>query len=82
MSDSEWFQEVLVTPEVREVNIRIGVVPSQDHVQVLAEMKDPMNGVLLAQWSRPHAPMRDVERAIADATARAVAWIEDASEPF
>lgn len=81
MSD-DWYQQALVSPEVLEVNIRVGLIPSQDHVQVLAEMKDPTTGVLLAQWSRHHVTMRDVTNAIVDAMAQANGWIEAACEPF
>lgn len=79
---TNWYQQALTSPEVLEVNIRVGLIPTQDHAQVLAEMKDPTTGVLVAQWSTPHAAMRDVEQLLADATRRALAWIDDACEPF
>lgn len=79
---SEWYQQALTSPAVLEVNIRVGLIPSQDHLQVLVEMSDPTTSVLLAQWSRPHSTMRDAERAIDDAMAKAIRWIEDACDPF
>lgn len=82
MSDQEWYQQALTAPEVLEVNIRVGLIPSQDHVQVLAEMKDPTTGILIAQWSNPHATMHRLPRVLDDARRRVDAWIGDAAEPF
>lgn len=79
---NEWYQQALTSPTVLEVNIRIGVIPDQDHAQVLAEMKDPTTGVLLAQWSTPHSSMRDVWRGIERAMEKATEWLADAAEPF
>lgn len=79
---SDWYQQRLTPPEVLEVNIRVGLIPSQDHAQVLAEMKDPTTGVLLAQWSSPHVSVRDVWTTIDIATSKADVWIADACEPF
>lgn len=81
MSD-EWYQQTLTSPEVLEVNIRVGVIPSVDHVQVLAEMKDPRTGVLLAQWSSPHGTMHGLSRLLDNARGRVDAWLADAVEPF
>lgn len=78
----EWYQQALTPPEVIEVNIRIGVIAQQDHAQVLAEAKDPMTGVLIAQWSRPHTTMHGLGRAIDAAVARAIDWIGEEVEPF
>lgn len=82
MTDSEWYQQALVSPTVLEVNIRVGVIAEQDHVQVLAEMKDPTTGVLLAQWARHHVTMHGLAQALVDAMAHANGWIAAAVEPF
>lgn len=79
---SEWYQQALTPPVVVECNIRIGIIPSEDHVQVLAELKDPTNGVMLAQWSRPHATMRTLDEAIADAARHALVMCREAIGPF
>lgn len=78
----EWYQQALTPPEVLEVNIRVGVIPETDHCQVLAEMKDPRTGVLLAQWSCPHATMHRLPRVLDDARRHLDAWLGDACEPF
>lgn len=77
-----WYQQTLTTPTVLEVNIRLGVIPEQDHAQVMAEIVDPTTGVLLGQWSTHHAAMRDVPRLLVDAMDRATRWLDDAIEPF
>lgn len=82
MTDSTWYQQAMVSPEVLEVNIRIGVIPTQDHAQVLVEMKDPTTGVLLGQWSRHHVTMHGLTAALVDAMAQANGWLEASVEPF
>lgn len=79
---SDWYQQALTPPLVIECNIRIGVLPSEDHVQVLAECKDPTNGVMLAQWSRPHVGLRSLDDAIADAARHALAQLRELVGPF
>lgn len=78
----EWYQQALTPPSVYECNIRIGVVPETDHVQVLVELKDPTTGVLLAQASRPHASMRALAHELAWCTAKAAELLEDEIPPF
>lgn len=79
---SQWYQQALTPPVVIECNIRIGMIPSDDHVQVLTEVKDPTTGVLLAQWSRPHCGLRSLDEAIADAARHALAQCREAVGPF
>ena len=79
---TNWYQQALTPPDVLEINLRVGVIPSQDHVQVLAEMKDPTTGVLVAQWSMPHTTMRGVVDVLDHARRRIDAWLADAVEPF
>lgn len=78
----EWYQQALTPPDVLEVNLRVGLIPSQDHLQVLAEMKDPTTGVLVAQWSMPHTTMRELPRALERAVEKIDGWLADACEPF
>lgn len=82
MTDDTWYQQALTPPTVLEVNIRIGVIKEQDHAQVLAEIKDPMSGILIGQWSRPHTSMHGLGRAIDTAVAKAIGWIDAEVEPF
>lgn len=78
----DWYQQALTPPEVLELNIRIGVIPAQDHIQVLVELKDPMTGVLTGQWSLPHTAMRGQADAIEWALVKARAALADHTEPF
>lgn len=78
----EWYQQALTPAEVLELNVRIGVIPSQDHVQVLVELKDPMTGVMIGQWSRPHATLREQGDVIEWALVKARAALADHTEPF
>lgn len=77
-----WYQQALTPAEVLELNIRIGVIPSQDHVQVLVELKEPTTGVLVGQWSRPHATLREQADVIDWALVKARAALADHTEPF
>jgi hypothetical protein len=79
---SDWYQQHLTPPDVLELNIRIGVVPSADHVQVLVELKDPTNGILIGQWSRPHTTMTNLRTTIAWGAATAIEHLEASVEPF
>ncbi len=79
---SDWYQQALTPAEVLELNIRIGVIPSQDHLQVLVELKDPRTGILIGQWSRPHIAMREQGDAIEWALVKARAALADHTEPF
>jgi hypothetical protein len=82
MGTNEWYQQSLTPPDVVEVNIRIGVVPSADHAQVLAEAKDPTTNIQIAMWSSPHITMHGLGRAVDTAVAKALAWIGEEVEPF
>jgi hypothetical protein len=79
---SNWYQQALTPPDVLELNIRIGVIPSEDHLQALVELKDPTTGVLLGQWSRPHATMREQGDVIGWALQQALLALGDHTEPF
>ena len=77
-----WYQQALIPPEVLEINVRVGCIPSQDHIQVLVELKEPTTGILLGQWSRPHATLREQVDVIGWAMAKARAALADHTEPF
>lgn len=79
---TSWYQQALTPPVVLECNIRIGIIPTEDHVQVQAEVKDPTTGVQLAQWSRPHCGLRNLDEAIADAARHALAQLRELVSPF
>jgi hypothetical protein len=50
---SDWYQQSLLTVEVVEARIRLGIIPERSHAQVMVEVLDPTTGILIAQWSRP-----------------------------
>lgn len=79
---TEWYQSALTPPEVLEVNLRIGVIPSTDHVQVLVELKDPMTGILIAQRSTHHTDLRRMSGVVHAYMDTALGWLYDSSEPF
>lgn len=79
---TDWYQQHLTPPDVLELHIRIGVVPSADHVQVLVELKDPTTGILTGQWSLPHTSVREQGDAIEWALVKARAALADHTEPF
>lgn len=81
MSQS-WYQQALTPSEVYEANIRLGLIPSQDHAQVMFEMKDPMTGILIAQWSKPHVGLAGWMALLEQATAHASGVIGRTIEPF
>lgn len=77
-----WYQQALTPPTVLEINLRVGVIKETDHVQVLAEIKDPTTGVLIGQWSRPHTGLHGLGRALDAGVAKIIEWIDDEVEPF
>lgn len=79
---NDWYQQVLTPPVVVEVNVRIGVIPSEDHAQALVEVKDPTTGVLLGQWSAPHSRLRDMQTLVDWMCAKTLGALEEFCEPF
>jgi hypothetical protein len=79
---TDWYQQQLTPATVLECNIRVGVIPEQDHVQVLVELKDPVTGIQLGMWTKPHGGMCSLRTRIAWACAQAIEVVERASEPF
>lgn len=80
-----WIQQALVPPEVYEFRLRIGVIPGQDHVQVMAEALDPTDGRLMEQASAPHVGLADLEQASTRLYERLLSWatsVRDAQDPF
>lgn len=79
---SDWYQQSVTPPDALELNIRVGVIPETDHVQALVELKDPLTGILLGQWSCPHRGMRQLSGVLAWALNKASEVFDDAVEPF
>lgn len=79
---TDWYQQALTPPEVLELNIRLGLIPSQDHGQAMVELQDRVPRILIAQWSAPHFPLRDVSTQLDACVARARNWFDQFVEPF
>lgn len=82
MSEDSWYQQSLTPPTVLELNVRVGMIPEQDHLQALVEIKDPMTGVLLGQASYPHTSMRDLELLVEWIGRKVIRLIDDNVDPF
>lgn len=61
---NQWEQLSLLPEFALELTLKLGVIPSHDHVQVQVEMSSPTDGKLLALWSLPHADLAHAEDAI------------------
>nr|CRY97484.1 hypothetical protein [uncultured prokaryote] len=48
---SDWYQQQLVNPEVIEITLKIGAIPSENHGQWWIELRDASGDCLLGQWS-------------------------------
>lgn len=57
-------QPALVPPEVLEVTLRIGVVGSTDHAQVLVEVRNATDGQLLELESTPHVALDQLDTVV------------------
>lgn len=77
-----WYQQALTPPLVVEANLRIGVIPGEDHTQFLAEVKDPMTGILIAQWSQPSGTCRLLRHDAERAARQLVRLLEEHVGPF
>jgi hypothetical protein len=79
---TDWYQQSLTPPEVVELRIRIGLIPERNHVQAMAELVDPITGVLIAQWSNPHAKMDRWMDVLEEAVAKGRQQVALNVEPF
>jgi hypothetical protein len=79
---TDWYQQALTPPDVIECRVRIGVIPSTDHVQALVEILDPTTNVLIGQWSQPHTTTRQLGVTIEWALRQARDAIEETIPPF
>lgn len=79
---TEWYQQALTPPRVLQINVRIGVIPEQDHVQGLVELIDPTTGIQIAQASQPHRTLLQLDEVLAWAHGRAKAWLDAEIDPF
>lgn len=81
-TNADWYQPVLTPPDVLELRIRLGFVPTTDHVQALVELYDPITGVQQAQASIPHDRLANWPALFDWARSKADDWLTEALEPF
>jgi NADH:ubiquinone oxidoreductase subunit D len=79
---SSWYQQSLLTVQVLEVRLRLGLVPERDHAQVMVEFLEPTTGRLIANWSRPHGGLRDWPQMLQDALDKTNEYLENEIDPF
>lgn len=79
---TEWYQQSLTPPEVMELHLRIGLIPSAQHAQALVELSDPVTKILTAQWSSPHVHSDNWQQLLEAALAKATQFLADNLEPF
>lgn len=56
-TDLSWYQESLLTHEVLEARLRIGLIPAENHAQLQWEIFDPRTRVVVGMSSKPHVRM-------------------------
>jgi hypothetical protein len=79
---SDWYQQALTPPDVVELRIRLGLIPTQEHAQGLVELLDPVTGILIAQYSVPHRPMANWPSLLEELYLKAGRLLADSQEPF
>lgn len=79
---TSWYQQALTPSDVFEATIKVGVIPSADHVQTYWEVKDPLTGVLLAAGSVHHTKMAQLPAYIDKAAVDLGTALDALMEPF
>lgn len=79
---TDWYQQTLTPPDIIEVRIRLGVIPQSNHAQAMVELVDPVTGILIANWSQPHANAANWQELLDKATGKAHEYLGDHLEPF
>lgn len=78
----DWWQQTLTPVEVVEFTLKLGVVPSADHVQWWIESKDPTTGILIGQASYPHGVMARLPHIVDEACRRLATEVHNRVDPF
>lgn len=79
---TEWYQQSLLQVEVVELRIRLGIIPDRDHAQALVELVNPVDGVQIAQWSRPSADSARWYELLEEAVQKAHEQLARTIDPF
>lgn len=79
---TDWYQTSLLTVEVVELRLRLGIIPTRGHAQALVELVDPVNGVQIAQWSRPSADPARWYELLQEAVEKAYEQLGTTIDPF
>lgn len=79
---TSWYQPSLLTVEVVEVRIRLGLVPERDHAQVMVEVLDPVSGRLIGNWSIPHGGLVEWPNLLDQAVQKTNEYLQSEIDPF
>ena len=60
----DWKQLTLLSPEVLELTLKVGLVLSTEHAQFELEIRDPSSDSLVGLVSRPHVNFDGVDTAL------------------
>lgn len=77
-----WEQLTMTQPEVVEITLRVGLVPREDHCQIMLEWRDPRTDKLLGCETRPHVGLGQMDDAIANAVDRLLSVSARFAQPF
>lgn len=75
MGRTVFTQTAFFAPGVVHIDLRLGLMPREDHLQWQLEVRNAVSGELIAMESHPHAPIYELERQLA----RAVIAMSDAA---
>lgn len=79
---NSWTQLALFPGDVYEVTLRLGVVSSSRHMQVMLDVRNPSTGELLSMESLPHADLADSDEVLQKWARKFLAAAFEISGPF
>ena len=80
--DRDWYQQALTPPQVIQATLRVGWIPSENHLQWHIDVQDPTTSVLIAQESSPHVGNNNVRALLEECSRRMLRLLEETAEPF
>jgi len=60
----DWTQLSILSPEVLELTLKVGLVISTEHAQLELEIRDPSSDTLVGLVSRPHVRFDGIDAAL------------------
>lgn len=77
-----WYQQSLTPPEVYEITVKVGLIPSTDHAQVWWEVADPTTRVLIGSGSHHHCTIAQALPVLEVQLEKLVRLVDGLVEPF